>query len=117
MCAVPLRTVLYVDDELTEVEKHPASLALTLAADRLRALLLQRLLDGVHDRPHLTRSVQVLLAINVAMLFLQWTVVSDTDMFATLGFRDASLPRTLWSAVTYTFAHYGFWHLLFRSAA
>src|SRR3982751_3086826 len=63
------------------------------------------------NRPHLTRAVQVLVAINVAMLFLQWTVVSDADLFATLGFRDASLPRTLWSAVTYTFVHYGFWHL------
>ena len=36
-----------------------------------------------HDRPRLTRSVQALLAINVAMLFLQWTVVSDADAFGT----------------------------------
>ena len=52
-----------------------------------------------------------MLAANVAILFLQWTVVSDADLFATLGFRDANLPRTLWSALTYSFAHYGFWHL------
>ncbi|HET7190060.1 MAG TPA: rhomboid family intramembrane serine protease [Gemmatimonadaceae bacterium] len=64
-----------------------------------------------HDTPRLTRGVQALVAANVAILFLQWTVVSDADLFATLGFRDASLPRTLWSALTYSFAHYGFWHL------
>src|SRR5215210_1441206 len=63
------------------------------------------------DRPHLTRSVQVLLAINVAMLFLQWTVVSDADAFAVLGFQAGSLQRTLWSALTYMFVHYGVWHL------
>jgi membrane associated rhomboid family serine protease len=55
--------------------------------------------------------VQALVAANVAILFLQWTVVSDADLYATLGFRDASLPRTLWSALTYSFAHYGFWNL------
>jgi membrane associated rhomboid family serine protease len=64
-----------------------------------------------HDSPRLTRAVQALVALSVAILFLQWTVVSDADVFATLGFRDASLPRSLWSALTYSFAHYGFWHL------
>ena len=64
-----------------------------------------------HDRPRLTRAVQVLLAINVAMLFLQWTVVSDADAFAVLGFQAGSLQRTLWSALTYMFVHYGVWHL------
>lgn len=64
-----------------------------------------------HDTPRLTRGVQALVAANVAILFLQWTVVSDADLFATLGFRDANLSRTLWSALTYSFAHYGFWHL------
>ena len=64
-----------------------------------------------HDRPRLTRSVQALLAINVAMLFLQWTVVSDADAFAVLGFQAGSLQRTLWSALTYMFVHYGVWHL------
>lgn len=64
-----------------------------------------------HDTPRRTRAVQALVALNVAILFLQWTVVSDTDLFATLGFRDASLPRALGNALTYMFAHYGFWHL------
>ena len=53
----------------------------------------------------------MLLAINVAMLFLQWTVVSDTDAFAVLGFQEGSVQRTLWSAGTYMFVHFGLWHL------
>src|SRR3954462_5754632 len=64
-----------------------------------------------HDRLRLTPSVQALLAINVAMLFLQWTVESDADAFAVLGFQAGSLQRTLWSALTYMFVHYGVWHL------
>ena len=47
----------------------------------------------------MTRSVQTLLALNVAMLFLQWAVVSDADAFAVLGFQAGSLQRTLWSAL------------------
>jgi membrane associated rhomboid family serine protease len=64
-----------------------------------------------HDAPRLTRGVRVLLALNVVMLFLQWTLVSDADVFAMLGFQDGSLQRTLWSAGTYMFVHYGLWHL------
>jgi membrane associated rhomboid family serine protease len=63
------------------------------------------------DRPRMTRSVQALLVVNVAMLFLQWAVVSDADAFAVLGFQAGSLQRTLWSALTYMFVHYGVWHL------
>jgi membrane associated rhomboid family serine protease len=59
----------------------------------------------------MTRSVQTLLALNVAMLFLQWAVVSDADAFAVLGFQAGSLQRTLWSALTYMFVHYGALHL------
>jgi membrane associated rhomboid family serine protease len=64
-----------------------------------------------HDPRRLTPAVQILIAIRTAIMFLQWTVVSDADVFAALGFQDGSLQRTLWSAVTYSFAHYGFWHL------
>jgi membrane associated rhomboid family serine protease len=64
-----------------------------------------------HDAPRLTQGVQALIAINVAILFLQWTVVSAADVVAAMGFMDASLPKTLWTALTYTFVHYGVWHL------
>ena len=64
-----------------------------------------------HDAPGLTRGVRVLLAACAAMLFLQWTIVSDADAFAVLGFQDGSIQRTLWSAGTYMFVHFGIWHL------
>jgi membrane associated rhomboid family serine protease len=61
-----------------------------------------------HEAPRLTRGVRALLAIMVAMLFLQRTVVSDADVFAVLGFQG----RTVWSAVTYMFVHFSVWHLV-----
>ncbi|MBW8769370.1 MAG: rhomboid family intramembrane serine protease [Gemmatimonadetes bacterium] len=61
--------------------------------------------------PPLTRGVQALLAINLATYFLLWCFVSNADAFAVLGFQAGSLQRTLWSALTYMFVHYGVWHL------
>src|SRR3954471_10032771 len=70
-----------------------------------------------HDTPALTRGVRMLLVLNVVVLFLQWTVISDADAFAVLGFQDGSLQRTLWSTITYMFVHYGAWHLALTMAA
>ncbi|MDQ6635104.1 MAG: rhomboid family intramembrane serine protease [Gemmatimonadota bacterium] len=64
-----------------------------------------------HGAPRLTRAVQALVALNVAILFLQWTVVSNADVFAVLGFQAGDLQRTLWSSLTYMFVHYGLAHL------
>ena len=64
------------------------------------------------EAPRVTRGVWVLVAINVAMLFLQWTVVSDADAFAVLGLQDGSLQHSVWSAGTYMFVHLGLWHLV-----
>src|SRR5438067_1825164 len=64
-----------------------------------------------HEAPRLTRAVQLLIALNVAILFLQWTVVTDADVFAILGFQNADLQRTLFGSGTYMFAHYGAAHL------
>ena len=68
-----------------------------------------------HDAPRLTAGVQALIAINVAILFLQWTVVTDADVFAAFGFQggagDESLARMLWTAASYMFVHNGLWHL------
>lgn len=66
----------------------------------------------VHDPRRPTPAVQILIAVCATILFLQWTVVTDADVFAALGFQSGSLQRTLWSAITYSFAHYGFWHLM-----
>ncbi|HEY9225051.1 MAG TPA: rhomboid family intramembrane serine protease [Gemmatimonadaceae bacterium] len=64
------------------------------------------------DHPNLTRSVQALIAINVAVMFIQMTVVNYADMAAWLGFDTAELPGRWWTAVTYMFVHAGLWHLL-----
>jgi membrane associated rhomboid family serine protease len=61
--------------------------------------------------PRLTPAVQALVAINVAIFFLQLTVVSPADMTALLGFHTGDLSRTWWTVVTYMFVHAGFWHL------
>ncbi len=61
--------------------------------------------------PRLTTAVQWLIAINVAVFFLQLTVVSPADMIALLGFRSGELSRTWWTTLTYMFVHGGFWHV------
>ena len=61
--------------------------------------------------PRLTPAVQWLIAINVAIFFLQLTVVTTADMAALLGFHTGDLSRTWWTVVTYMFVHAGFWHL------
>jgi membrane associated rhomboid family serine protease len=66
----------------------------------------------VHEPRRITPAVQLLIAACATILFLQWTVVTDVDVFAALGFQNGSLQRTLWSAMTYSFAHYGLWHLV-----
>ncbi|MDB4887244.1 MAG: Peptidase rhomboid domain protein [Gemmatimonadetes bacterium] len=59
----------------------------------------------------LSRAVPVLIALNAAILFLQWTLVSDADAYALLGFHQGALPRSAWTALTYMFVHFGLWHL------
>ncbi len=70
-----------------------------------------------HDLPRTNAGVRWLVAINVAVMFLQWTLVSRADSFAVLGFEDANLQRSLWSAVSYMFVHYGVWHLVLNMYA
>ncbi|MBA4072477.1 MAG: hypothetical protein C0497_11665 [Gemmatimonas sp.] len=60
-------------------------------------------------------AVAWLLGINIAVYFLQVTVVSPDDMFEALGFhsRDIGAPgRAWWTIGTYMFVHGGIWHLV-----
>ena len=55
-----------------------------------------------------------LLGINIAVYFLQVTVISPDDMFAALGFHSRDLGtvgRAWWTIGTYMFVHGSFWHL------
>ena len=64
-----------------------------------------------HDAPRLTGVVHALIAMNVAILFLQWSVVSDADMAMALGVQSDALQRMPWTAVSYMFVHASLWHL------
>jgi membrane associated rhomboid family serine protease len=63
------------------------------------------------DSPRLTKAVQWLIAINVAIYFLQLTVVGAQNMQPALGFQIDDLSRSWWTIGTYMFVHGGFWHL------
>lgn len=63
------------------------------------------------EPPRMTRAVQWLIAINVAVYFLQLTVVGERNMLPALGFQAEDLSRSWWTIVTYMFVHQGFWHL------
>ena len=63
------------------------------------------------DYPRLTKAVQWLIAINVAIYFLQLTVVGAQNMLPALGFSADDLSRSWWTIGTYMFVHGGFWHL------
>jgi len=63
--------------------------------------------------PRLTGAVQGLLAINLAMAFLQAVgVLPYADLATWLGFDLASLPTRWWTPITYMFVHVGVWHVL-----
>jgi len=68
-----------------------------------------------YDVPRLTPAVQWLIAINVAIYFLQLTLVRQSDMVAALAFKSpGDLTQRPWTIVTYMFVHAGFLHLAFN---
>jgi membrane associated rhomboid family serine protease len=64
-----------------------------------------------HEAPRITPAVQWLIAINVAIYFLQLTLVGPEHMQQFLGFKLADLPGSLWTVATYMFVHGSFWHV------
>lgn len=62
-------------------------------------------------RISITPAVQWVIALSVAIYFLQLTVVGANDMIALLGFQARDLAARWWTAVTYMFVHGGFWHV------
>jgi membrane associated rhomboid family serine protease len=61
----------------------------------------------------LTAGVQALIAINVAVAFLQAVgVLPYADLAAWFGFDLGSLPTRWWTPITYMFVHVGVWHVL-----
>lgn len=63
------------------------------------------------DEPRLTPAVQALIAINIAVTFVQFTVFGDSYP-SLIAFDASALPGRWFTAFTYMFAHAGAWHLL-----
>jgi membrane associated rhomboid family serine protease len=61
--------------------------------------------------PRITPVVQWLIAINVAIYFIQLTVLKPSDVEFALGFQTKNLGHQWWTIGTYMFVHGGFWHL------
>lgn len=61
--------------------------------------------------PHTTSAVQWLIAINIAIYFLQLTVLQVSDVQRALGFQSSNLGHQWWTFGTYMFVHGGLWHL------
>jgi rhomboid family protein len=66
------------------------------------------------DYPRMTPAVQALIAINVAVLFLQWTVLGGPEVESALGFTFGAASTHWWSVVTYMFVHAGLAHLFWN---
>jgi len=65
------------------------------------------------EYPRMTRTVQALIVINVAVAFLTATIVPG-ELAARFAFRAGSFGDVWWSAVTYMFLHAGLLHLAFN---
>jgi membrane associated rhomboid family serine protease len=63
------------------------------------------------EYPRITPAVRWLLALNVAIYFLQLTAPFGKDIDGWLAFERADLPYAWWRGLTYMFVHGGFWHL------
>lgn len=63
-----------------------------------------------HEVPRITPAVRWIIALNVAIYFLQVTVLGR-DVERMLGFQSSDLPLYWWKALTYMFVHAGFLHI------
>ena len=65
----------------------------------------------------LTPAVLWLLVANVAVYFLQQTVVRPEDLQGIFAFSSADVMVRWWTPLTYAFLHGDFWHILFNMVA
>jgi len=68
--------------------------------------------DHEDERPRMTSAVRALLALNVAVFFLQITLVGPADLFRWLAYSANTVSTAPWTVITYAFVHAGIWHLL-----
>ena len=65
--------------------------------------------------PRMTPAVQWLIALNVVVFFLQFTLFGAANMRDVLGFRIGELPAQWWTIGTHMFVHSGFWSLVLNA--
>lgn len=63
------------------------------------------------ESPRLSKAVRWLIAINVAVFFLQVTVLGTQNLLPVLGFQAQDLSRSWWTIGTYMFVHASVWSL------
>jgi membrane associated rhomboid family serine protease len=61
--------------------------------------------------PRITPAVQWLIAINVAVYFIQLAILKPADVQLALGFQTKDLGHQWWTIGTYMFVHGSFWQL------
>ena len=66
---------------------------------------------GVDTPPRVTTIVSWIIAINVALFFIQLTVVKSNDVQQVLGFHKENLGHQWWTLGTFMFVHQGIWQL------
>ena len=71
----------------------------------------------IPPEPRATNAVSWLIGANVALYFLQLTVLSPADVLSSLGFEMHDLSGAWWTVVTYMFVHAGFMHLALNKFA
>jgi membrane associated rhomboid family serine protease len=68
--------------------------------------------DEEEFRPPMTPAVRWIIAINVAVFFLQLMLIGTKDTLRWLAFDAHALGARPWTVVTYMFVHAGAWHIL-----
>src|SRR5687767_3292828 len=66
------------------------------------------------DYPRMSRVVQAIIAINIAVAFLGATIVQPGELASAFAFRQGPLADVWWTAFTYMFVHSGLLHLAFN---
>jgi membrane associated rhomboid family serine protease len=61
--------------------------------------------------PRITTAVQWIIAANIAVYFVQLTLLTPADVQLALGFSQHNLGHQWWTIATYMFVHGGFWQL------
>jgi membrane associated rhomboid family serine protease len=63
------------------------------------------------EHSRVTPAVRWLLALNIAVYFLQLALFGEQSVYAILGLDARHFAETWWTAVTYMFVHANLWHL------